>query len=179
MRHVGLDVYQPDSFIKNLIESVKPAWTEDELKQTESGTYYFKNDINIDLGMSELYIRDEVITDAWRHLYYKAAQFVASSMMGKKEYTVFRFIPLVEVLDNRGFIGVMRIMVVIDIFGVYREKDVVIHEMIWSTNRVTHGPEIIEWKCGACGCVNNIKERHCTQCGYGRQELAQDVLKRS
>ena len=109
---------------------------------------------------------EEMIQHQWRRLYEGAVRKVTDLIMGKTDHFVVRYLPII----SKDLIGNIELEVTYEIMCV-QNRDVVIP--IFTYSETSHS--VIEWRCGHCASPNEIKERHCTQCGAPRALLIQEM----
>ena len=108
----------------------------------------------------------DFIRSVWQKLYERVLHEVAGMMLGREEYFVIRFVPkwFTDYEKNE-----YRFSVIAEIMQAL-EKSVVMPKFIYDNQC-----RLIEWRCGYCNSPNEVKSRHCTQCGAPRALLIQEM----
>jgi len=137
-----------------------------ELEETKDGRWGLIRKIPVYMMEEDKHKAKEFLFYEWRRAYQQAMLHITKQIIGRKEYFVFRFFPKL-VNDYREDFCV-NLELSWDIFAA-PTKNIVIPEFTYIDNHP------VEWKCGACTSPNEIKERHCTQCGSPRALLIQEM----
>jgi hypothetical protein len=104
----------------------------------------------------------------WRALYEMAVRKVTNIVMGRNEHFIVRYIPTAFHGRSLGM-DEIKLRVIYELMVVPTKNYII---PVFTYSEITHAP--IEWRCGYCASPNEMKERHCTQCGAPRALLLQE-----
>lgn len=111
----------------------------------------------------------EYLVRIWRNMYTELLTRIAKITIGRDEHFVIKFHPMTE---YRGDTFMTKLMLSADVL-VAQTKNVIIPTILW--DNVDGNLIMREWRCGYCNSPNELKERHCTQCGGTRAQLIQEL----
>lgn len=107
----------------------------------------------------------EYFSYEWVKMYQQVTLKIAKMMMGEDHWYVLKFYP--QILHQ---VNGITMNLYCDI-NVAMTQNVIVPEYIYENQNSMP----IEWRCGHCQSVNEMKERHCTQCGAPRTMLIQEM----
>lgn len=123
--------------------------------------------------------KEEYLAYAWKRMYQQLTLKVAELMVGRDEYFVLKFIPIVQ-NDYGDYIGEKYIMSLYVDITVAQSRNVVIPEFVYDPISLT--PKIVEWRCGHCHMPNPMEAKYCGEigehphgCGAPRALLIQEL----
>jgi hypothetical protein len=123
----------------------------------------------MDVSIRVLDEDSDYLQHSWERLYHDISYELMKRTIGRKDYFVTRFVPRMRDSEN-GWGIVLELLV--DCF-VAQTKNVYIPEIVYERSGIY--TVIKEWRCGYCSSPNEMKERHCTQCGSPRALLIQEM----
>ena len=115
-----------------------------------------------------------MIQHFWDDLYTDVFRKLALYIIGKPDYFFTRFVPRMytERSVNMYEDGVV-LELITEIF-VAPTRNIFIPEFVYEP--VASGmSRMVEWRCGYCRSPNELRDRHCSQCGSPRAVLIQEM----
>lgn len=138
-------------------------------EDTESGKLVVQYSISDREALFAINEQKDYLARIWRKMYEDLLARIARITIGRDEYFVIKFHPMTE---YRGNMFMSKLQLGADIL-VADTKNVVIPTILWDNSGGNF--RMKEWRCGYCNSPNELKERHCTQCGATRAKLIQEM----
>lgn len=151
-----------------LVKAFMPKKRSDDVK---TGEYFCERSIS--LREIEDYWKTSTVDLAqmmWDRLYEQAIRHVTNIIVGRDEYFVVRYIPMIL---SQPFDYYVSFRVSFEIFVAQSKNMTILLPPTFVYSPVTG--QIKEWRCGHCQSPNEMSARHCTQCGAPRAKLIQEM----
>jgi hypothetical protein len=122
------------------------------------------------------YSKDDLrylIKSAWDRMYRQYADYIVSITIGRDDWLVHKATAEASWMPYESYFPAIRLRLYVDMF-VAPTRQVYVPEIVWEYSAFG-GYHAKEWRCGYCKSPNEMKERHCTQCGSPRAKLIQEM----